>query len=175
MAKMEGDFYFAGNSGAAQPDDPEYTALMGAEAIRRLRSGPAQGVTPEILALRKKEFDLAKRFTQQLVDAGILVGIASDGPVFPVAHGHGTHVEMRILNEAGVPPLQVIRAATLNGALRLTMGLDGKGKRDFGTIEPGMAADLLLLSGDPLLSISNTRKIDRVMQSGRWIERGAVP
>jgi len=175
MAKMEGDFFFAENPRAPQLDDPEYAALMGADAIRRLRSGPAEGITAEILALRKKDFHLAKKHTRRLFDDGVLVGIASDGPVFPVAHGHGTHVEMRILNECGIAPLQVIRAATLNGARRLTMGLNGKGKREFGTIEPGMAADLLVLSADPLAAISNTRKIEKVMQSGHWIERGPQP
>lgn len=170
MAKMEGDFYFAENPNAVQLDDAEYAALVGSEAIRKLRSGPAEGVTPAILTMRKKDFQLAKKHTRRLFEEGVLIGIASDGPVVPVAHGHGTHVEMRILNDCGVPALQVVRAATRDGATRLTMGLNGKGKRTFGTIEPGMAADLVVLTADPLVAISNTRKIEKVMQSGRWID-----
>jgi len=158
MAKMEGDFYFAENPNAAQLDDAEHAALVGPEAIRKLRSGPAERITPVILAMRKKDFHLAKKHTRRLFDEGVLIGIASDGPLVPVAHG--THVERRILNDCGVAPLQVISAATRDGAIRLTMGVNGKGRRNFGTVEPGMAADLVVLAADPLAAISNTRKIE---------------
>jgi imidazolonepropionase-like amidohydrolase len=172
MAKMEGDYYFYERPDHPQLRDPDYRALMGDKLMSRLMGPPESSA--EVLAERKREFERAQRFTKQLSDAGILVAVGSDGPVFPVAHGYGTHVEMRVLNRAGLTPLEAIRAATLNGAKRLTTGLNGKGKRDFGTIEPGMAADLVLLSADPLIEIENTRKIEAVMQSGRWIERNKV-
>ena len=39
----------------------------------------------------------------------------------------------------------------------------------FGTIAPGMAADLVLLSRDPSVEIGNSRSIERVMQAGQWL------
>jgi imidazolonepropionase-like amidohydrolase len=172
MAKMEGDYYFFEKRDHPQLRDPEYIALMGEKAMARLTGDPES--SPAVLALRKKEFERAMKFTRQLSGAGVLIALGSDGPVFPVAHGHGVHVEMRVLNRAGLSPLETIKAATMNGARRLTMGLDAKGRREFGSLEPGMAADLVLLSADPLSDIQNTRKIDRVMQAGRWIERKQI-
>ena len=46
-----------------------------------------------------------------------------------------------------------------------------EGGPGFGTIEPNKAADLLLLDADPLADIANTRKINRVMQAGKWLDR----
>ncbi len=174
LAKMEGDFYFFENPRAPQLSDPDYVRLMGPEGMARLKKGPPPEVTPAILAQRKKEFERAQRITKQLFDAGVMITVGSDGPVFPVVHGYGTHTELRVVRDAGLPPLAAIQAATMNGARRLTMGRDGKGKREWGTIEAGMAADLLVLSVDPLADINNTRKIERVMQAGRWLDRAAL-
>jgi imidazolonepropionase-like amidohydrolase len=164
MAKMEGDWIFYENPYAPQLRDPEYVRLMGPEAIVRLKNGPAPEMTPALLAQRKKEFQRAQRITKQLFDGGVRIGVGSDGPVFPVAHGYGTHVELRVVREAGLPPLAAIQAATNNGARRLVQG-----EPDFGTIAPGMAADLVILHADPVADIHNSRRIDRVMQAGRWV------
>jgi imidazolonepropionase-like amidohydrolase len=48
------------------------------------------------------------------------------------------------------------------------------GPPEFGTIEDGKIADLLLLDADPLQDIGNARKIARVMQNGRWLDRYAL-
>ena len=74
---------------------------------------------------------------------------------------------MRLLAEAGIEPLDVIRMATGDAAKQL-------GWTEFGTIEPGAAADLVVLDADPLDDINNTRKISRVMQAGEWIDREAL-
>jgi imidazolonepropionase-like amidohydrolase len=169
MSKMEGDFYFMNRRDDPVLSDPEYIAVAGRKLVDLLRStGQPRGETiaPEVLALRQKDFAIAKKLTKQLWDSGVPIELASDGGVPPVAHGHGTHVELRILNDAGLSPLDAIRAATRNGAERLS-----RGKPEFGTIVPGMFADLIVLNADPLEEIRNSRKIDRVMQAGQWLDR----
>ncbi|HWB98023.1 MAG TPA: amidohydrolase family protein, partial [Bryobacteraceae bacterium] len=79
-----------------------------------------------------------------------------------------THRELELLVEAGLTPMQVLIAATRNGALALRK-LD-----ELGTIEPGKRADLLLLSANPTEDIRNLRKIDRILLDGRWVERDAL-
>ena len=50
------------------------------------------------------------------------------------------------------------------------------GESDFGTLEVGKIADLILLDADPLADIRNTLAIDRVMQRGEWVDRdGLLP
>lgn len=50
------------------------------------------------------------------------------------------------------------------------------GEADFGTLQAGMVADLVVLNADPLLDIQNTLEIDRVMRLGEWVEReGLLP
>jgi imidazolonepropionase-like amidohydrolase len=80
--------------------------------------------------------------------------------------GSGTHDELASLVEAGQPPLEAIRAATRSAAETLAGG-----GAEFGAIEAGKIADLILLDADPLEDIGNTRKISRVMQAGKWLDR----
>ena len=73
---------------------------------------------------------------------------------------------MEQMASSGIAPLEVIRAATGNGA-----GLLERGEPEYGTIEAGRLADLVVLSADPSVEITNTRRIERVMQAGIWLER----
>jgi len=66
---------------------------------------------------------------------------------------------------AGLKPMQALQAATRNAAR--TLGVDAK----VGTIEPGKAADILLLDANPLDDIKNTRKIRAVIKGGRAVPR----
>jgi imidazolonepropionase-like amidohydrolase len=73
---------------------------------------------------------------------------------------------------AGLSPLEALQAAT-GGAARI-IGAE----QDFGTIEPGKWADLVILDADPTADIRNTRRIRTVMQAGRLPDsapRAAVP
>jgi len=65
--------------------------------------------------------------------------------------------------------MESIVAGTKQGA-----GLLSRGESEFGTVQPGKAADLLLLDADPLTDIQNTLKIHRVMQAGKWLNRGEL-
>ena len=44
----------------------------------------------------------------------------------------------------------------------------------FGRLEPGLSADFIWLSGNPLVDIANTKKIQGVMVRGRWLDRGTL-
>jgi imidazolonepropionase-like amidohydrolase len=67
---------------------------------------------------------------------------------------------MEALQAAGLTPMQVIVAATRNGALAMNR------VADLGTIEPGRIADLIVLRADPLADIRNVRSIESVMRAG---------
>ncbi len=71
--------------------------------------------------------------------------------------------------EKGMAPMDMILAATRNIAMAYHV-ID-----DFGTVEPGKRADLLLLDADPLADIANVRKISMVMKDGAVVDREALP
>jgi imidazolonepropionase-like amidohydrolase len=59
----------------------------------------------------------------------------------------------------------------LVGATRTAADVMGRGS-EVGTLSKGKLADLVLVSGDPVINIRNTQKIYKVMKAGRWIEPG---
>jgi imidazolonepropionase-like amidohydrolase len=99
------------------------------------------------------------RNLKKMSDAGVRITVGTDGntPWAP-------HVEMADMVAAGMTPAQVIVAATRNGAEFLRMA-------NTGTIENGKIADLLVLDGNPLDDITNTRKISAVYLRGAAVER----
>jgi imidazolonepropionase-like amidohydrolase len=67
---------------------------------------------------------------------------------------------------AGFTPLQALQTATLNPA-QFYNKLD-----EYGTVQPGRVADLLLLKANPLTDIANTRSITAVIADGRYLSQG---
>ncbi|HWP83623.1 MAG TPA: IPT/TIG domain-containing protein, partial [Terriglobia bacterium] len=77
--------------------------------------------------------------------------------------------------EAGLTPMQALQSATLWSAEMLAGKNGARGRPPVGVIAPGAFADLVVLSADPLAEISNTRRIERVMKGGRFLELGYQP
>jgi imidazolonepropionase-like amidohydrolase len=92
----------------------------------------------------------------------------TDCPNVAIVSGYSLHRELELLVRAGLPPLDALLAAT-----RYPAALLGKADR-LGTIAPGRAADMLVLSADPLLDIRNTRRIERVVARGLVYEPDAL-
>jgi imidazolonepropionase-like amidohydrolase len=97
---------------------------------------------------------------KRIFDAGIPIAMGTDAGNPMTLHGPSVYAEMEAMVAAGLTPAQVLVAATRGGSLAL--GRD----RDVGTVEKGKIADLLVLSADPIASIGNLRRVDRVMRGG---------
>jgi imidazolonepropionase-like amidohydrolase len=96
--------------------------------------------------------------------AGLLLG--SDAPQVFNVPGFSVHEELELLVDAGLDPYQALVTGTVNPAR--FFGREG----EFGIVAAGAAADLILLRGNPLDEIGNTRTIDGVMLRGQWFDRG---
>jgi len=121
--------------------------------------------TEEEKDLRRQGYRKMMRFMREFVAAGgkILPGDDAKGRAML---GIGVHDELQLLVEdGGIPPLKAIQAATKNPAEFL-----GK-EEDLGTVEPGKIADILVVRGNPLENIRNTRNIDMVMMRGKIQDR----
>ena len=111
-------------------------------------------------ALAKQRLPVLRSNLKQVSDAGIPVVMGSDTGFFGVFLGAATQMEMELMVEAGLTPMQAIAAATINAARMI-----GKDK-DVGTIEAGKSADLLILDANPADDIRAIRRIHRVVKGG---------
>lgn len=112
------------------------------------------------LPLRKAEVDKYKELTGLMHRQGILILAGTDAPMPFVTPGAALHRELELLVESGMTPAQALAAATINVARVLKM------ETQLGQIAEGRLADLVILGGDPLEDIRNTRKISIVIRGG---------
>jgi len=96
---------------------------------------------------------------------GLLAGSDSIDPY--VFTGSALHEELALFTEAGLTSAEALRTATLNPAKFF-------GRDELGAIQSGKAADMVLLSADPLKDIHNIRRIESVWTNGRYFDRSAL-
>jgi imidazolonepropionase-like amidohydrolase len=92
--------------------------------------------------------------------AGVKIAYGTDAGVSK--HGRNAD-EFELLVKFGMPPVEALKAATVNAADLL--GLSG----EIGTIEPGKSADIIAVSGDPQQDVTVLKKVDFVMARGEVI------
>ena len=104
-------------------------------------------------------FGIQARNLAKMSSAGVRVALGSDGN-----NVWAPHVEMADMVASGMTPMQVIVAATRNGAQFV-------GMTDSGTLEAGRSADFIVLDANPLDNIENTRRISAVYLRGAAVTR----
>lgn len=82
--------------------------------------------------------------------------------------GFTLHRELELYVQAGIPPAEVLRIATLVPAQVL------KRDQDLGTIEPGKLADFIIVDGDPTKNISDIRKVRHVVKDGKVYDPASI-
>lgn len=112
--------------------------------------------------------DLRRQLTKALHDAGAPIVLGSDAPQFFNVPGFSIHHEMEMMVNAGLTPYQVLETGTRNAAEYF-----GE-PEEFGTVQPGRRADLILLEANPLENIGHARQRAGVMVRGRWIAESEI-
>lgn len=156
---------------AASGDDPVMAALFAAMRER----GTVLDATGSLFVLFEAERKAdprarplrctgaaATRLTRQAWRAGVPIAAGTDfvhkaGDPWPALHDE----LLFLANDVGMPPLEVIRSATLIGARAA-----GR-EKEMGSIEPGKLANFLVLTADPSADIANIRSIETVVKRGR--------
>jgi imidazolonepropionase-like amidohydrolase len=109
---------------------------------------------------------LAQRLTNQAWRAGVSISAGTDGFAARTSSYPALHEELELLaGEAGIPPADVIRSATLIGAR--AMGQE----RAMGTISPGKLANMVVVERNPLENIANLRSVVFTVKRGRRFDR----
>jgi imidazolonepropionase-like amidohydrolase len=109
---------------------------------------------------------LQKRMKQvaDMHHAGVEILTGTDAPLRNSPPGFGLHEELVLLVRGGLTPAEALRAATLAPA-RFMNATDS-----LGAVAPGKLADLVLLNGNPLVNIRNTRRIAAAFFNGKYID-----
>jgi imidazolonepropionase-like amidohydrolase len=102
-----------------------------------------------------------------LLRAGVTLTAGTDAAYPGDMQGEGLHHELELLVESGLTPLEAISMATRNAAQFI-------GASDWGTIEPGKLATLIVVAGRPDRTITDTHKIVDLYIRGRRIDRDAL-
>ncbi len=105
---------------------------------------------------------------KRVADAGLEIGTGTDAgnPLTP--HGPALIEELALYVEAGLSPGRALSAATLGSAKILRV------ERDFGSLEPGKIADVVIVDGDPTSSIQALWKIRDVIEGGALVDRKSI-
>jgi imidazolonepropionase-like amidohydrolase len=118
--------------------------------------------------LRAKWLRLRASLTKQLNDAGVPLMCGSDSPEWYLVQGFAVHDELQNLIECGLSNYDALKTATVNPATYLGILIRT------GTIESGKEADMILLEGNPLDDIRNTRKIISVFSNGKMYDKKQI-
>lgn len=105
---------------------------------------------------------LRRELTRRLHDAGAPIVLGSDAPQFFNVPGFSIHHELEMMVASGLTPYEVLVTGTRNTAEYFG------NPEEFGTVQPGRRADLILLDSNPLEEISNMQDRAGVMLRGVW-------
>jgi imidazolonepropionase-like amidohydrolase len=117
---------------------------------------------------RAKYVAVRNQFVKALQDSGARLIAGSDTPEWFHLYGAGLHRELDALVQAGLTPYEALVTATRRPAEFLGASAQ------WGTIEVGKRADLVLVTGNPLDDITNTARIRGVSTGGRWLDRATL-
>lgn len=145
-------------------DDPN--GCVDKSTLARVAETPSvpTTATPATLALRDERTTKAEAFAAQnlkaLMAAGIPIATGTDAGNPLTLHGPAIYAEMEAMQKAGMTPMQVIVSSTAVAARAM------RRETEFGTVEKGKDADLIIVAGDPTADIANLRKIRYVVRGG---------
>ena len=156
-----------------EPDyfnDPFFTKEVDPATIGQLRDPERMkkiASSPSSEAYRVA-LDTAMVNLKRLADGDVTIVMGTDSGVAGRFPGYFEHLEMEMMVEAGMTPMQVIVAST--GGSAKALKLEG-----LGSLQAGNWADFMVLDKDPLVDIKNTRRISSVWIAGNKIEGSTAP
>jgi hypothetical protein len=143
--------------------------LEGFRSDREKHQRQFQGA--EVFAPFKYRLDQKLLAELKAMDICLLLATDAGSGKMGLVPGFSVHDELDILVANGFTPYEAIRTGTVNAARVVAlMGRDG----NFGTIETGKRADLILVTENPLEDVAHIRGIVGVMAAGRWYDAATL-
>lgn len=125
--------------------------------IERLAANP-KAYPPDVLAKVKWRIGVTGKGLAKAYPAGVKIAFGTDAGVSK--HGRNAD-EFELMVKYGMPASAAIQAATMNAATLLGVN------NEVGSLEPGKAADLIAVAGDPTADITVLKSVRFVMKDGR--------
>jgi imidazolonepropionase-like amidohydrolase len=147
---------------------PEWVLMPPKTRALYLRANDRYWKTAASEERRRRYVAIRDQLVKEIRGAGGRIMAGSDAPEWFFGYGYTLHRELESLVAAGLTPRQALEAATTTPSAFVGA------MSEWGRIKPGMRADLVLLSANPLEDIRNTNKIDAVCVGGRWLDRGEL-
>ena len=145
-------------------DQPLYQATVPAEEIEMLKTERRQEYQERKWTWWMQIMTtIAQENLRKINEAGGVLVAGTDQ-----SSGPALHRELELMADAGIPASEIVRIATLNGAIFL-----GK-EREMGSIEEGKIADMVLLAADPTEDINNAKEILEVIKGGQIVDRSGL-
>lgn len=132
--------------------------------FERRAEKPEEGATPAMAKTMADGFAKMEQLTRRAAQEGARIVMGGHSTVPFAARGEAPWRELELLVESGLSPVEAITAATGTAAGFLYKS------DEFGTLRPGLRADLVVLRGDVSRDISAVRTADRVMVDGAWVD-----
>lgn len=156
-------------NGQAILKDPELDGLLpnGTREIwqKRLMNIP-KDAKESIAANGLNNETLMKELVSSLYRSNAKLIAGTDAGSIPLlVPGYSLHKELSLMNEIGIPIYEVLKTTTCNAALSM------RKNSEFGTVEEGKRADLLLLNSNPLTNIQNLKDKNGIMIRGIWLSK----
>jgi imidazolonepropionase-like amidohydrolase len=154
----------------SEDPDVKYAPLEWRQkAWPKATAGILKELDTDPLPVREKFVEHELGIVKKLHQAGIPFLAGTDTPAgVDVLPGFSLHLELQRFVAAGFTPLEALETATINPAKFFDK------LNDFGTVEIGKVADLVLLDANPLEDIANTQKIAGVVANGRYFDRAQL-
>ncbi len=145
-------------------DDPFFLRSADPEVLARLQEPEVQArYTGRAADWYRDQLPVATANLMALHRGGVPIALATDSGVVARFQGYFEHMEIQMMQEAGMSPEAILLAATSVAAD--CMRLDGVGR-----LVPGAWADFMVVRGDPLVDVRNLREIDEVRVGGNAVE-----
>jgi hypothetical protein len=119
-------------------------------------------------AAAQRLVEIRRQLTKALHDGGAPIALGSDAPQFFNVPGFSIHHEMEMMVASGLTPYEVLVTGTRNPAIYFET------PDEFGTVQVGRRADLILLEANPLDDIANVRRRAGVMVRGNWLPENEI-
>lgn len=142
--------------------ETDYLAQWEVADLKEPTQNPYLNFDKDGIAELRRNYPFQQKLVKALHDAKVPILVGTDSGAGTSVPGFSLHEELEILVRSGLSPFEALKSATVTAAQFL------RGSDEFGTVEEGKAADLILLRANPLDDIANTKQVAGVAVRGTW-------